>query len=134
MLAVRADEEERALERLDTDAVRRRQRSKLVRTRRPILGGQVAQLRALDELGPETEVERRATALAELDVRDDQAFLTVDGTTLSFPVRVAGELEFVLAAEGPFRPADLPGRLDADGRLVLVGRLVREGLLRITDA
>ena len=36
------------------------------------------------------------------------------------------------AVEGPFRLADLPGRLDEPGRLVLVRRLVREGFLRIS--
>jgi bifunctional lysine-specific demethylase and histidyl-hydroxylase NO66 len=120
-------------ERLAPAAVRRRQRAKLVRTRRPILGGQLQQLRALAELGPETEVERRPTALADLEVRGGRARLTFDGRTLELPERVRPELEFVLEADAPFRAADLPGKLDADGRLVLVGRLVREGLLRITE-
>ncbi len=119
---------------LDSEQVRRRQRDKLVRTRRPILGGQLQQLRALDGLEAETEVERRSTALADLSVHGEQILLSFDGRTLAFPARVAGELEFVLSADGPFRPSDLPGKLDADGRLVLVSRLVREGLLRITDA
>ena len=34
-------------------------------------------------------------------------------------------------SDEPFRLADLPGELDAEGRLVLVRRLVREGFLRI---
>ena len=45
--------------------------------------------------------------------------------------RIAGELEFVVRADGPFSAAELPGNLDDDGRLVLVRRLVREGLLRV---
>ena len=36
----------------------------------------------------------------------------------------------VHAASEPFTPAELPGPLDAAGRLVLVKRLVREGFLR----
>jgi hypothetical protein len=113
--------------------VQRRQRARLVRTRRPILDGQLEQLRALRELDLDTEVERRPTALAVLEARDGRAVLTFDGRGLEFPERVRRELEFVLAAEQPFRAADLPGKLDGEGRLVLVGRLVREGLLRITD-
>ena len=66
-------------------------------------------------------------------MRGGRARLTFDGRTLELPERVRAELEFVLEADAPFRAADLPGRLDSDGRLVLVGRLVREGLLRITD-
>ena len=113
--------------------VQRRMQAKLVRTRRPILDGQLEQLRALRELDLDTEVERRPTALAVLEVRNGRAVLTFDGRTLELPERVQSELEFVLAAEQPFRAADLPGKLDREGRLVLVSRLVREGLLRITD-
>jgi bifunctional lysine-specific demethylase and histidyl-hydroxylase NO66 len=120
--------------RLKPADVERRRRAKLVRTKRPVLGGQMQQLRALEELDPSTEVERRATALADLTLRNGRAVLSFDGRTLEFPERVHRELEFVLASSEPFRPADLPGRLDDAGRLVLVGRLVREGLLRITSA
>jgi hypothetical protein len=50
--------------------------------------------------------------------------------SLEFPAHVRPELEFVLAAEGSFRAADLPGELDDEGRVALVRRLVREGVLR----
>ena len=74
----------------------------------------------------ESELERRETVLADLHGSE----LAFEGRTLTFPAHVAADLEFVLAAEGPFRAADLPGPLDDEGRLVLVRRLVREGLLR----
>jgi len=104
-------------------------RTMLVRTRRPVLTGQVGQLRALRELHPETELERRPTVLADLAVRGDHAELTFEGRTLEFPAHVGDVLEFVLQAEEPFRPSDLPGNLDEEGRLALIARLVREGLL-----
>ena len=118
--------------RLGRDDVERRRRRKLVRTRRPILSGQLKQLRALADLDSSTEIERRPTALADLELRGDRAVLSFDGRTLELPGRVHRELEYMLAGE-PFTPADLPGRLDDKGRLVLVGRLVREGLLQITS-
>jgi hypothetical protein len=114
--------------RLSDDDVRRRRRRKLVATRRPVLDGQLAQLRALDTLDLETEVERRPTAVADLE----GTTLHFDGRTVVFPSRLRRELEFVVATGEPFTAADLPGRLDDDGRLVLVRRLVREGLLRLT--
>ncbi len=43
------------------------------------------------------------------------------------------ELRACFEGEEPFRVADLPGELDADGRLVLVRRLVREGFLSVVD-
>ena len=44
------------------------------------------------------------------------------------------ELEVIVAAEGPSPPAELPGELDDEGRLVLVRRLIREGFLRRSAA
>jgi hypothetical protein len=116
-------------ERLGEDDVRRRMRSKLVRSRRPILDGQVGHLRALRDLDPESEFERRPTVLADLVVRDERAELSFEGRTLEFPAHVGDVLEFVLHVDEPFRPSDLPGSLDDEGRLALVARLVREGLL-----
>ena len=49
--------------RLTTDAVERRAAEKLARTRRPIRDGQLSQLRALEDLDLDTEVELRVTAL-----------------------------------------------------------------------
>ena len=112
--------------RLTRDDVDRRRRQKLVRTRLAILDGQVEALRALRTLTLETELERRETVLAELS----GTTLEFDGQALTFPAHVRDDLEFLLDVDGPFRAADLPGRLDDDGRLVLVRRLVREGLLR----
>ncbi len=111
---------------LDADQVRRRARERFVRSRRPILDGQLSELRRLDELTVETELVRRDTVIAELD----GTRLLFEGRDIVFPERLAAELEFLLTSPGPFRAADLPGSLDATGRLVLVRRLVREGFLR----
>ncbi len=123
---------ERLGARLGEDDVRRRMRSRLVRTRRPILDGQVEQLRALRDLDDQTELERRPTVIADLEEREDQVVVLYEGRTLEFPARLRDELAYVLAADEPFRASDLPGELDEDARLLLVGRLVREGLLRIS--
>ena len=111
---------------LDVDAVRRRARARFVRSRRPILDGQLSELRALDELAIETELERRDTVIADLN----GTRLLFEGREISFPERLAAELEFLVTTQQPFRATDLPGSLDAAGRLVLVRRLVREGFLR----
>jgi hypothetical protein len=112
---------ERLAERLAPDADRL---DRLVRTRRPILDGQLEQLRALDRI---EVVARRATVLATWD----GARLRFEGKTISFPARAREEVEALVAAEEPVRLADLPGRLDAEGRAVLARRLVREGFLRV---
>ena len=111
---------------LDADSVRRRARERFVRSRRPILDGQLSELRRLDELTSETELERRDTVIADLH----GTRLVFEGRDIHFPERLAPELEFLLTTSAPFRATDLPGSLDAAGRLVLVRRLVREGFLR----
>ncbi len=116
---------ERMRERLAADEVARRKRLRLVRSRRPILGGQLGQLRALDSLAADTELARRPTVIAELD----GPTLVFEGKRVSFPAQAEEAVAFVATADGPFRAADLPGALDEAGRLVLVRRLVREGFL-----
>jgi ribosomal protein L16 Arg81 hydroxylase len=117
-------------ERLDSEAVRRRAREKLVHSRRPVLDGQLDELRALDECDVETPLERRATVIADLN----GTTLRFEGKWLGFPDRLREELEFLVEADGPFTAAELPGQLDEAGRLVLVRRLVRAGFLRRSAA
>lgn len=120
--------------RLRPDAVERRAAEKLARTRRPIRDGQLAQLRALDDLDVDTEVERRTAALVHASERNGSVVLTFEGKELVLPARVREELSYALESEEPFTAGDLPGALDDESRLVLVRRLVREGLLRISEA
>jgi hypothetical protein len=115
-----------ALPVLDPETARARARERFVRTRRPILDGQLAELRALPSLGAGDELVRRDTVIADLE----GTTLRFEGRTLRFPERLAAELEFLVLAEGPFTAAELPGELDDESRLVLVRRLVREGFLR----
>jgi hypothetical protein len=123
----------RLQERLAPDRVARRRRKRLVKTRRPILGGQLSQLRALDGLDTSTLLERRDTVLADVESTDAGVTLSFEGRPLVFPAHLLSEIEFVAEAEEPFRPSDLPGELDDESRVVLVRRLVREGFLRISE-
>ena len=117
--------------RLTPAAVSRRRRRKHVSERRAIRPDAFDQLRALESLALETPLERRDTVIADLAVEGDEARVAFEGRELVLPARVAGELSFVIGAEEPFGAAELPGNLDEESRLVLVRRLVREGLLRI---
>ena len=116
--------------RLGTDDVTERRRRRLLSTRRPVLPDLLTQIRALDSLTLETPVERRPTVLFELD----GTTLRFEGKTVTFPAAAQDEIEFVARADDEFAPADIPGELDDESRLVLVRRLVREGFLRLTEA
>jgi hypothetical protein len=120
--------------RLTADAVERRTAEKLARTRRPIRDGQLSQLRAIEELDVDTEVELRETVLVHVSEHNGSFELTFDGKEVAFPARIRDEVSWVLERDDPFTAADLPGDLDDESRLVLVRRLIREGLLRISAA
>jgi lysine-specific demethylase/histidyl-hydroxylase NO66 len=125
---------ERLRTRLEPTAVAGRMRDKLVRSRRAVLGDGLAQLRALDTLDLETEIERRPTVIADLHSTERGVTISFEGKRIRFPAHARAEAEFAVQAGEPFRPADLPGQLDDAGKLTLVRRLIREGFLRITDA
>jgi bifunctional lysine-specific demethylase and histidyl-hydroxylase NO66 len=119
---------------LDPELVAKRRRRKFVRTRRPIRADGLSQLRALQQLDTETELERRETVIADLEEGGDGWTMAFEGRELRFPAHAGPELEACYEADEPFRLSELPGDLDAEGRLVLGRRLVREGFLRIRGA
>ena len=102
-------------------------RDRFVSTRRPILAGQLAEVRALDGLSPTSLVTRRPSVIADFDGR----VLAFEGKRLTFPRHAETEVAALVTSAAAVRLADLPGRLDDAGRLVLARRLVREGFLRV---
>jgi hypothetical protein len=121
---------ERLAARLAPEDVARRARTRFVDTRRPILEGQLEEVRALGSITVETPLERRPTVIAALH----GTTLSFEGKRVSFPERVREELDAMLAAEQPFTAGELPGDLDNESRVVLVRRLIREGFLRRSAA
>jgi hypothetical protein len=126
---------ERLADRLDPDAVAHRARQRFVDGRRPILDGQLTQVSALAQrLTLQSPLARRETVIADLEVEADGATnLRFEGKELRLPRRAAEAVEAAYLATAPFTAAELPGPLDAAGRLVLVRRLVREGFLLQLD-
>ncbi len=119
---------------LDPELVERRRRRRFLDTRRPIREDGLSQLRALVRLDLDTLLERRETVIADLAEEDGELALVFEGREIRFPAHAEQELRACFEHEDRFRAADLPGDLDADGRLVLVRRLVREGFLRTVSA
>lgn len=133
--ALPADLVERLAARLSPDEVARAMRRRFVAGRRPILDGQLAQVRALERLSVDDLVERRATVIAELEpVPGGGVALLFEGKEISFPQKAQAAVAAVYDSGGPFIAAGLPGPLDDAGRLVLVRRLVLEGFLRVLGA
>ncbi|HEV2060505.1 MAG TPA: cupin domain-containing protein, partial [Solirubrobacteraceae bacterium] len=126
---------ERLAVRLSEQEVARRARRRFVDTRHPILDGQLTQVRALDALTLDTPLVRRTTVIADLEpCPGGGVALRFEGKEVRFPAQAADAVVAAHAARAPFTAAELPGRLDTAGRLVLVRRLVREGFLLAVGA
>ncbi|HEX2049194.1 MAG TPA: cupin domain-containing protein [Actinomycetota bacterium] len=121
---------ERLAKRLGPDEVARRARRRFVASRRPILPDQLDELRHLDRLTRSTPVERRPTVIVELEETDGAVALVFEGKEVRFPAKAAPAVRAIVGLGDSFTAAALPGPVDEAGRLVLVRRLVREGLLR----
>jgi ribosomal protein L16 Arg81 hydroxylase len=124
---------ERLADRLGPEEVARRARRRFVGGRRPILHDQFAQLRGLEQLSMHSPLERRRTTIFELEHDGGAAVLVFEGKEVRFPAKAAPAVEAAAETTGPFTPAELPGPLGEQGRLVLVRRLVREGFLCVLE-
>ncbi|MGH9645180.1 MAG: cupin domain-containing protein [Bryobacteraceae bacterium] len=95
----------------------------------PLLRGQMAQVMALDRLTADSIAGVRAGAVFRL--RADEQSVSVDcyGRQIAFPSYVGDAVRFALGSSR-FVVRDLPG-LDEAGKLVVVRRLIREGLVMV---
>jgi ribosomal protein L16 Arg81 hydroxylase len=120
----------RLVEQLDVDAAVDHFADELVSTRQSLLRGQLDQIRRLHTVTESARAGVRANLLYR--VRRDAEHVTVScyAGEIRFPIHAADALEFALAHDD-FDIRDLPGDLDDAGKLVLVKRLVREGVLRL---
>jgi ribosomal protein L16 Arg81 hydroxylase len=100
----------------------------LVSSRHSLLVGQLQQVLRLPDLSLESEVGARANLLFHLRTDDDYVYVSCYGSNLRMPVHAAEPLEYALENER-FRVADLPGDLDDEGKLVLIERLISDGLV-----
>lgn len=97
-------------------------------SRAPVLTGQLQQLLGLDSLSDASMVSRRAGTSCLVSDDEDQLVLTLGDRKLVMPAIARPAVDHILA-RASFAVADLSPHLDPDGRLVLVRRLIREGLL-----
>lgn len=100
--------------------------------RLPRVEGQMAQLASLAGLGPSSRVGARPHLVYALDESpdEDRVRLVCQGAEIVLPAFARAALEFCLTTPD-FRLEDMGGGLDEGGKLVLVRRLVREGLMQV---
>jgi hypothetical protein len=91
--------------------------------------GHFEQLVRLGELSADSVMRRRAGLTCRVEPSGNGVVIVFAGNRIQMPASAGAALEHVCDLER-FRVGDLPGRLDEPSKLVLVRRLVREGLLR----
>jgi lysine-specific demethylase/histidyl-hydroxylase NO66 len=128
-LADRVEELRRFLDKVDLAKVADRAGRRFWANRPPPLEGQLRALLSLDELDDATVVRRRPGAAARLRVAGGRLELLLGDRTLTMPATLEPAVRQVLDAD-ELTPGELAGHLDGPSRLVLVRRLVREGLLQ----
>ena len=118
----------RRLDKLDPAAIAEAAADRFWSSQPPSLAGQLQELLALEEIGDDTVVRRRPGAVCRLRQREDRLEVLLGDRGLRMPARLAPVMRVIVASER-LAVGDLAGYLDPPSRLVLVRRLVREGLL-----
>jgi bifunctional lysine-specific demethylase and histidyl-hydroxylase NO66 len=131
-VAAQLGELRRRLDKLDPGVLAAGAADRFWSSRPPILDGQLRQLLGLEEIGQATVVRRRPGATCRLRRRGDRLEALLGDRALHMPARLAPAMREVLDRDR-LAVADLAGHLDPQSRLVLVRRLVREGLLETVD-
>ncbi|NNG05486.1 MAG: hypothetical protein HKM95_15490 [Inquilinus sp.] len=121
---------ERFAAKADLDEVLEHFVDDLVSTRHPLLQGQMSQLARLDTLTVDDEAGVRPELIHRIQETVDSVRIDCYGREISMPAHAAPAVRHALEQQR-YRIADLPGDLDDSGKLVLIRRLVREGLVRL---
>jgi hypothetical protein len=120
----------RALEAIEASDLAEEEAIRFLSSRPALLRGALVDALALDAIGDDTVLERRPGAICEIHRRGDRVVALLGDRRLEMPGWLEPAMR-TIAAQPVFRVRDLaPGIDDAASRLVLVRRLVREGLLR----
>jgi ribosomal protein L16 Arg81 hydroxylase len=101
-------------------------------TRQPMVPDQRLQMKNLDTLTVHSLVGGRPGLIYRWSADAEAVTLLCHKNEISFPRHVVPTAAFVLNA-ARVRVADLPGELDDTGKLVLIRRLIAEGLVTTVD-
>lgn len=120
------------LEKVDVDVVAERTARRFWSGRSPNLAGQLRQLSLIEHLGDSSRVRRRHGAICRPEVVGGRLHLLLGDRELQMPAELEPAVVRLLE-DDDLLVGDLAGHLDEPSRLVLVRRLVREGVLEMVD-
>ena len=121
------------LDGVDVDELTERVARRVMSTAQPIIRGQLRQLELLEAIEEETELARRRGAVCYLFRRDAALNVLLSDRELTMPLAAEGAMREI-ARRDRLCARDLHEFLTPESSLVLVRRLIREGLLEVVVA
>jgi hypothetical protein len=125
------------LEKVDIEAVAQRTARRFWSGRTPLLAGQLHQLSLLDDIHDRSRVRRRPGTICrihvDVDTHADRVHVLLGDRELHMPAPLEPVVRRLADATNGMAVGALADELDQSSRLVLVRRLVREGLLEVVD-
>ena len=118
------------LDQIDVDRLTQRVARRIMSTSQPIVRGQLRQLALLDDIDEQILVVRRRGATCALFADEKSLRVLLSDRELEMPLAAQPAMEEIASREH-FRVRDLHEHLTAESALVLVKRLIREGLLQV---
>jgi len=100
-----------------------------VTSHRPDLQGCLQEVDVAPQVTADSRVAPRPHIIYQLRADKENVEVLFGSTQITLPSHARETLEAALGSKAPFVVRDLPGDLDDDGKVVLVRRLIKEGLL-----
>jgi hypothetical protein len=102
----------------------------MLRDQRTVLSGRLLDIESEPRVRGDTRVRRRPEVECAMSVDTERIQLRFNGKVVTVPSFAADDVRHLLDAE-EFTANQLSGRVDEQGRLVLIRRLIGEGLLTV---
>ncbi|MDZ8106465.1 MAG: cupin domain-containing protein [Nostoc sp. DedQUE12a] len=96
----------------------------------PLPDGHFISLDAVNQINPNTTIAKRQGMICQITKKVDSVMIQFPGGEVTGPPHIEPALRFIANSE-EFLVKDLPGFLSNNSKLVLVQRLLKEGLLKI---
>jgi len=116
----------------DASVITDRLRRKFLTTRQPVLRGQIHQVLSLEDLADESVVRMRDGAFCALRLTDGELSALLGDRELTMPGWIEPAMQHILERQ-KLSVSELAPHLDPASRLVLVRRLIVEGLLEVVE-
>jgi hypothetical protein len=128
---------------LSLGAILSRQRQRFVAGLRSLPSGQLSGALVASTLALDDTVKKAQGMTCSMVITEEEILLSFPGLTvmrdgarsptcLGFPKAIQPALDFIVQGDKSFIPADLPGNLSDEAKLLVTRSLVREGLLQPT--